>query len=360
MLKNFFNNFFPTPLFLKMPSFGLDISNDSLKFIQLISTKNGLKVNKYGEKKIPKGIVESGKIIDSPKLEKILTDLKKEQNIKSVRVSLLENQIYFFQKVLDKKNLGSIREAIELSLEENIPIPATEAIFDYEMIKETDTTLELQIAAISNNVIESYLNLFKNCALPVYSFEPEPEAIKRAIIKKDDMETCMIIDFGEKRTGVSIVSNNIVMFTSTLEIGGMMLSQMIEKNLNVPYEKAEEIKKEYGLRRNLQNKEIFFIILNGVSVLRDEIIKHQIYWDTHIDEDGNKKPPIKKVYLCGGDSNLIGLAEYFSVSMKIKVEIADVWTNILDKNKYIPEISFEQSLSFAATLGLALAEFEND
>ncbi|KKP78420.1 MAG: hypothetical protein UR77_C0003G0027, partial [Candidatus Nomurabacteria bacterium GW2011_GWC2_35_35] len=53
MLRNSYNRFFPTPKFLLLPSFGLDISDESIKFIELVKTKDGIKVNRYGEKKIP-------------------------------------------------------------------------------------------------------------------------------------------------------------------------------------------------------------------------------------------------------------------------------------------------------------------
>jgi hypothetical protein len=40
--------------------------------------------------------------------------------------------------------------------------------------------------------------------------------------------------------------------------------------------------------------------------------------------------------------------------------MANVWINITETEKYIPEISFDQSLSFASALGLALGDFEHD
>ena len=64
-----------------------------------------------------------------------------------------------------------------------------------------------------------------------------------------------------------------------------------------------------------------------------------------------------KVILCGGDSNLIGLAEYFSVSMKISVEMANVWVNITETENIFQDIGFGQSLTFASALGLALGRF---
>jgi type IV pilus assembly protein PilM len=356
----FFLRFFPPPNFLVAPSFGLDISDESLKFLELIPTKNGIKTGRYGERSIPHGVIESGKIVDSKKMEEILSSLRKEEGVKSVRVSLPEEQVYLFQLRLEKAGLKNVREEIELALEEHVPLSAEDAIFDYDLIKEDRESIEVQVATIPKNIIANYLSIFKHSQINVQSFELEAQAISRAIVKKGDLETYMIVDFGKKRTGIFIVSQGIVMFTFTLDLGGVMLTEMIQKNFNVNFEEADKMKQQYGLERNTTNKEIFPVILNSVSVLRDEIERHFLYWQTHKDEEGKNNPPIKKIIFCGGDSNLKGLADYISISMKSTVEMANVWTNIANTGSYIPEMTFRQALAFATAIGLALGDFDNN
>ncbi|MBY0376465.1 pilus assembly protein PilM [Patescibacteria group bacterium] len=342
------------------PSFGLDISDQSLKFLELIPFKDGVRLGRYGERKIPLGVIESGKIKDPNKLRDLLLALRKEVGVKFVRVSLPEEQVYLFQLDLDKVGLENVREGIELSLEEHIPIPAQDAIFDYEILSQDEKAMDVQVAAIPTNVIENYLSVFRESLISVQSFELEAQAISRAVIKKGDPETYMIVDFGQTRTGIFIVSAGVVVFTSTLDIGGASLTDMIKKNFNITLEEADKMKRDYGLQRNAPNKEIFPVLLNSVSVLRDEIVKNFLYWNTHQDEEGKDHPVIKKIILCGGDSNLIGLTEYLSVSIKCKVEMANVWVNITDTEKYIPDVGFNKSLTFAAALGLALGDFDYD
>ena len=358
MLRSSYNVFFPTPSFLSMPAFGLDISDESIKFIELMATTKGIKVGRYGERKIPAGIIEAGKIQDQKKIEEILISLRDQEGVRCVRVSLPEEQIYLYKLRLEKAGLESVREAIELSLEEHIPIPAEDANFDYEIITEDEKSLQIQVVAIPRGVMSDYLEVFENAQMAVKSFELEAQAIARAAIRKDDVETYMIVDFGEKRTGISIVSKGIVMFTSTIDIGGIMLTNTIQKNFNISFEEADKMKKEFGLQRNVENQEIFPVLLNSVSVLRDEVSKHFLYWHTHQDEEGKNNPSIKKIILCGGDSNLIGLTDYFSISLKTSVEMANVWINLINTEENIPDISFKKALSFAAALGLALGDFE--
>ncbi len=360
MPSNLCSRFFPVPKFLTEPSFGLDISDESIKFIKLIQTRDGIKINSYGERKIPAGIIELGKIKNTKKIEEILISLREKEGLKSVRVSLPEEQVYIFNLKLEKLGLENVRESIELSLEEYIPISAQDTIFDYDLLSEDEQNLKLHVAAVSKNVIEKYLTVFKNSNIFVKSFELEAQAITRAVIKKGDLETYMIIDFGKKRTGIFIISGGIVIFTSTLDVSGSILTNMIKKNLKINFEEAEKKKKKYGLENNIKNKEITSVLLNGVSPLRDEIIKHFLYWHTHKDEEGKKRPPIKKIILCGGSSNLIGLADYFSVGVKADVEMANTWINVIKTEGYIPEINFSQSLTFATAIGLALGDFEHD
>ncbi len=359
-LSRFFIHFFPIPRFFAMPSFGLDISDESVKFVELLSTRHGIKMGRHGERTLPPGTIEAGKIKDPRQIEAILSTLRKEVGIQSVRISLPEEQIYLFKLKLDKNGIKNVRQGIELVLEEHVPIGANDSIFDYEILGEDAEHLELQVAVISKNVIENYLSIFRNAKIKVQSCVLEAHAISRAIIKKGDPGTYMIVDFGKKRTGVSIVSDGVVMFTSTVDIGGASLNDAIAKNFNLSPEEAEKTKREHGLERNTTNREMFSVLLNSVSVLRDEVSRHFIYWHTHKDDNGKNNPSIKKILLAGGDSNLIGLADYLSVSMKTPVEMANVWTNIGSTQYYIPEMTKEQSLAFATALGLALGDFAAD
>lgn len=358
MFSNLFNRFFPLPKFFSEPIFGLDISDESLKFVEFIYTKDGIRVGRYGERIIPPGVIESGKIKDSKKMEEILTALRKEEKVQSVRVSLPEEQAYLFALKLEKLGLKNVLEGIELALEDHVPIVAEDAIFDYELVNENTQDLEVQVTAVPKDIIENYLLIFKRSQISVKSFELEAQAVSRVVIKKGDMDTYMIVDFGKKRTGIFIVSKGIVVFTFTLDFGGVMLTAMIQKNFNVSFEEAEKMKKKYGLGRNTDNKEIFAVLLNSASVLRDEIVKHFLFWQTHKNEQGENNPPIKKIIFCGGDSSLIGLADYISISMKSTTEIANVWINILNTENYIPEMSLNQSLAFATALGLAQGDFD--
>lgn len=357
MMKNFFSRYFPTPTYLNMNSCAFDISDESVKYGELSQTPFGLKLTKLGKEKIPEGVIVSGKIVDQKKIINILKDIRIKEKLHFIRVSLPEEQMYVFILSLPKINNQDLREMIYLQLEEHIPLKAEEVVFDYDLILEDDKSLMIEVSAVSNEIIEMYLSIFKQAGLVPISFEIEAQAITRAVVPRGENSTVMVVDFGYNRTGVSISYNGHILFTTTLDIGGLSLTEMLAKNFSLTFEKAEELKRSYGLSSTAKDNDIFPIIINGVSVLHDELDKQYIYWKTHSENNGFAHKKIDRIILCGGNANMVGLAEYLEASMKIKVEYANAWTNISDMKMNVPDMSFEDSLSYVTVLGLAIESF---
>lgn len=355
-MKRFYNTSFPIPPYLNMNTFAIDISDQSIKYGQLVATPNGLLFTKYGREKIPTGIVSSGKIINENELVKILEKIKKQQNIKFIRVSLPEEQMYLFSLSILKNDKVDLKNMILLQIEEYIPLKANDTVFNYDVIKEDEQNILVEVVALAKQTVLNYLSVFEKAGLVAISFEIEAHSIARSVIPPHYTHPVMVVDFGETRTGISISNNGHVVLTTTLPMGGSDLINMIAKNFSLTRKEAEQKRALYKLNTTSKAEDIFPAILNGLSVLRDELNKQSLYWEMHgSGKIQNEK--IDHIILCGGDANLIGLIEYLEASMKVKVENANVWTNIIDINKVIPELDFEESLGYATVLGLALGSY---
>jgi len=355
-MKRLYNHYFPTPSYLAMNACAVDISDQSIKYGELVATAYGLRLGRHGKEKLPEGVVVSGKIEKENELVKILKKIKEKENLYYIRVSLPEEQMYLFTISLPKTKEDNLRDMILLQIEEYIPLKAPDSVFDYDIISEDSQTVFVEVVAIAKVTIESYISAFNKAGLYPTSFEIEAQAIARAVIPSSDAGPVMIVDFGDARTGVSISKNGRVFLTTTLSIGGTDLTNMIAKNFSLSFDEAEKMKHEYGLTEVSKAQNIFPAILNGISVLRDELNKQCTYWETH-NSNNAKHEHINHIILCGGDANLAGLSDYLELSMKIKVENANVWVNILNTEEAVPEMSFEESLSFATVLGLSLGNY---
>jgi type IV pilus assembly protein PilM len=357
-MKQSYNRYFPTPSFLAMNSCALDISDKSIRYGELVSTPLGLRLGKFGYEKIPPGVVVSGKIENEDELVRILRNLALREHLHFVRTSLPEEQMYLFTIQLPVITNGNIREAILFQIEEHIPLKAGDTTFDYEIISQNEQTVFVEVLAIASSTIDSYLSVFKKSGLAPLSFELEAQAIARAVISYDDPGSVMIVDFGEARTGASIAHNGRVFFTTTLDIGGVTLTNMIAKSFSISFEEAEKMKISYGIGNSSSLEDIFPAILNGISVLRDELNRHYIYWKTH-EDDGIKHEKLDRIIICGGEANLAGLSTYLEASMMIKTENANVWVNVSDMKVSVPDMSFGESFGYATVIGLALGDYVN-
>lgn len=359
--KKTFFDFFPPPRSLMMPAVSLNLSDHSIK---VISIKGGHKpsLDFFGSEEIPDGVIQSGNINDRSKLIEILRSVKKKYNITFVRVSLPEEKAYVFKVRLPKvQSEKELRGSIEFVLEDNVPISLNEAVFDYSIIPNSEKKqgIEVGVYVLPQKIIGSYIGIFNDVGIIPLSFEIEAESIARAVIEEGDLSTYMIVDYGRTRTGFSVVSKGVVRYTSTADIGGDPIARIFEGAGISSREDVERFKNENGLIKDPEHPNLYMSLVNVVSVLRDEINKRYIYWHTHKDESGIVGEHISKIILVGGNSNLLGLDEYLSSSLKVRVERANVWTNITFDKDFVPPINFNQSLGYASAIGLALRDLKN-
>ncbi len=361
MKKNLFLRYFPTPDFLKMPSIGLDISDTSVRFVSFIDYKKNRVLGKFGQVNLPKDVVSHGEVKDKDKLIEILKEIKKDFSSNFVRVSIIENNSYIFKTTISKTedmNYKGVKAILNFKLEQNVPIKSEDAVFDFDVIDETEKSLELVVTVLPKKIVGQFAEVFGEVGLIPLSFEVEAQAVARSVIEDRKKGTFMVVDFGEERTGVSIVSDGIVQFTATIDIGEDDLIQSIQKDLNVSESEAEKVIKEKGFVNINSNNELFFAMLNTVAALKDEINKYLVYWHTHKDNvvKGKAVNVVEKIVLCGSGGALKGLDNYLSLGISLDVERANVWVNKFTFDDFVPEMDFPISLGYAAAIGLAMKD----
>lgn len=351
--ERFFSSF-PPPVFLNLKTAGVDISDSSIKVLGLKQTQYGRIPDFFEERKIAPGTIHQGGIENPESIIKVLTELREKYSLDFIRASLPEEKVYLFQTSVPFSNDEEhILNSIEFQLEEHVPIPPSESIFDYDIIKEKNNTIEVSVTVFPKTVIANYQSVFKAAGLTPASFVLEGQAVANAVVPNGDTQTYMIVDFGRSRSGISIVKNGVVSFTSTVEVGGNELTEAIKKYFKVDDAEAQKIKNKKGFINNKENEQLYNSLMSTVSALKDEINRHFAYWNT---KDANQKEEdkISKIILCGGNASLSGLPEFLSLGIKAPIESAQVWQNAFSYDDYIPTMSHEISLSYATAVGLTL------
>lgn len=344
---------------MTLPSYGVDISDTSLKYINFGDTPKG-KIQRplldWGEISIPEGALTRGQVLDNKALSETLKEFKNKTRAEYVRVSLPEERAYLFETEIKKNTpVKEIRSLLEFRLEENVPIPVREAFFDYDVLEseQNEKTVRVVVAAYARETIQAYYEACVAADLFPVAFEVEAQAMVRAVVPKNYKDTVMLVDFGKTRTGVGIVHDGALMYTSTIDYGGRDLSTALRKVLdNVSEDELTTIKNTQGLVSQGIDNQSFEALVGITSVIKDELLSRIQYW--HSQEYQNKIRRLEEIVLCGGSANLLGLPEYLTESLGIKTTRADIWQNAFSVNDYIPPIDLRHSYGYATAVGLAL------
>ncbi len=336
---------------------GLALTERYVHAVEFVNKGQRLELGRFGVRRMPAGAIQEGYVNDKAAVTETLRSLQKELGMEFVSTTLPEEKAYLFKTEVPKAAAENLREAIELRLEENVPLAATEAIFDYVVIPGSSNKdhIDVSVSTLPFKVVATYLEVIKAAGLKPVSFGVEAATLSRALIPRGDLRTFMIVSIGETRTALSVVSQGVVQFSLTIPFGGDALTEALEKHFAVGSEEAKKIKEEKGFVKSRENMELFFSLMNTVSAIRDEINKLFIYWQTHRNPPGSGRS-IEKIILCGRDANLAGFDEYLSLTMKVPVEIGNVWRNAFSYEEFIPPIPFLDSFDYATAIGLALPE----
>ena len=334
-----------------MPAGGIDISGSSVKCVLLRQKGLDAELASFMETPVPSGAVVAGDIEEPGRIVDILRSLRLRLGVHYAAASLSERKAYLYQTVVPES--ADFRAAVESDLEEHIPLPPGEVIFDFEPVRRSEEGMVLSVTAYARRIVQTYEKVFREAGIVLRSLEVESQALARAALSPiDKKKTLMLIDFGRRTTRIAIAENGVVAFTATLDVGGDTLTSAAMKLLNVPEPEAERIKNEKGFLMNEENKDLVEALMTTVSVVKDEVAKHLAYWNAPGVHDLPRKN-VEKIILCGGNANLRGFPEYLEGAIGLPVSIADVWSGAFSLDAYVPAMPFQTSLEYATAIGLA-------
>ena len=136
-------------------------------------------------------------------------------------------------------------------------------------IKSTRAFGEVLIAAIHNETISKYQDLMKNSNLSSSFAEIETFSAMRSTFSHE-LSTVLLIDFGASKTKLAVVEYGIIKSFHIVNRGSYDISNALSKSLSVPFAKAEEMKREFGLFGSSLDKSVEEITKLSVTYILNE------------------------------------------------------------------------------------------
>lgn len=174
--------------------------------------------------------------------------------------------------------------------------------------------------------------------LDILSIAAEPYAVARCLGGDEAGEfNAIFIDIGGGTTDIAVVRNGGVEGTKMFALGGRAFTKRLAQNLNIPFEKAEEIK--IGYSNGLLHKK-------SIKIVKDAVSEDCEVWLSGVELSLSEFPNVdllpSRILLCGGGSALPDIQRVlgkelwtkelpFSKAPKVKFIKPNDVTTIIDK-----------------------------
>ncbi len=168
----------------------------------------------------------------------------------------------------------------------------------------------------------------------------------------------MTLNIREDYTILSIVSNNVVLLTTTVPLGENSIRENLMKADSTLYEGKDITDKIFSIKTDYDD-DTFSSVLNIFSILKDEAEKFNNYLIVKSSNKKNLLPEnVDEIIVCGKSSALPGFLGYIAQYFYKEIIPANVWVNVFDLNDYVPKIKFIDSLDLAVLVGLAMPDLK--
>ncbi len=342
---------------------GVDIGSSSIKIVQLRKEKERAILQTYGELSLAgyaKTAAGQPMVLVQDKLQEALRDVVREAQAKASRavVSVPLKNSFVTTMSMPELTQGEMKEAIVYEARKYIPIPISETQVDWWVLPPDSTEaaqsaigsgrrqfINVLLVAVPNDTIAKYKNIFSVVGLAIEAFEIESFALVRAALRGEG-GTVLVMDMGASSTKTSIVDAGVVRATHNIDQGGRVLTQALQQSLGLDFERAELLKREFGVMRRPETQGAVSVLEPLIDVLMAEVERFVLEWR----RKGGRS--ISKVVLAGGGALLRGVDEVVVKRFGVEAQIANPFSKVIYPPFLEPTLK-EIGASFGNAVGLA-------
>ena len=219
---------------------------------------------------------------------------------------------------------SKLKNAIELEVEQYIPIPFANLYVDYEVIERTKEQITVLMCAVPRTVVDACISIAEKANLRVCLVEPSISAVARLLENTEEGELpTVIVDIGPASTDIAILDKSIRV-AGGLNVGGNTFTLDIAKKMKVPLENAHQLKVLNGLGVGSRQQKITSALAPSLERIINETRKVMRYYDERLSDHSK----IEQVLVVGGGANVPGIGDYFTNELIMPARVASPWQQL--------------------------------
>jgi len=341
---------------------GIDLGSKSIKAVELDSAFGRYEIHEYHELpfETPQTVSEGGTEV-SDLLKKLLLSLHRRPD--KIVMALSSRAVTFRNLQLPIRDKKAIQSTLAFELEDELPFPSEQTIYDYNVLSQAKTGTRLHVAATLRQHVAKFLNTvgvglsedFVDPDLVTTESWAYRGLLNRILSSSDQESPVLLAQIGHSRTLLYVHWRGEPIFTRELTWGGRDITAAIGRKYQITLDQAEDAKKDHGsvisasLRSEATAEQLEFsdTVIESLRPLMLEIQQVEMVCRNTT----NHK--LSLMYLAGGTSLLPGLQRVFEDELGIQIRPLQSLSGIATSGVTYSEQT-DASFSLAVSLALCL------
>ena len=337
---------------------GLDIGSSAVKAVELKAAGKGYKVAAFATEPVPPDSIVDGAIIDGAAVSDAIRRLfeNKAFKAKEVAASLSGNAVIVKKINLPVMTPAELGESILWEAEQYIPFDIQDVNLDYQILNPgtagDGNTMEVLLVAAKKEKIADYTGVIAQAGRNPVVVDVDAFALQNAYEVNYGLEpqqVVVLLNAGASAININILNGDQSVFTRDVSMGGNAYTEAVQKELNLPFESAEQAKK--GNQVEGVNYEEVRPVLHAMT--ENVLLEIQKTFDFFKATAASDR--IDRIVVSGGASRVDGFAEALQERFATTVETFDPFRKIAFDATRLNIADAENVLPTAAVaVGLAL------
>ena len=301
-----------------MKILGIDIGSKSIKAVELDSAFGRYEIRDYHE--IP---LEPGEE-PAAGLSRLMHTLPRRPD--RVITAVKTGVVTFRNLDLPAKNKKALQAAIGFELEDDLPFPIDQAVYDYSVVGHSKQLSKVHVATTLQKNIAAHLHVCHSADLDPDLVTTEAWAYRTSFNKilaaEPETTPKLLVQIGHERTTIYCHFNGQPIMAREVLWGGRDLTSAISRSYSITLSQAEQTKLDHGfilpeLQRNDATREqVEFSdnLLQSTQALLRELRQALLTAKTET------KQQITTIYLAGGSSLLPGFLPFLEEQLATEIK----------------------------------------
>jgi type IV pilus assembly protein PilM len=338
---------------------GLDIGSSAVKAVELRPAGKGYKVAAFGIEPVPPDSIVDGAIIDGGAVADAIKRLfgNKAFKTKEVAASLSGNAVIVKKISLPVMTDSELAESIYWEAEQYIPFDIADVNLDYQILDagtgpDSKGTMDVLLVAAKKDKIADYTGVITQAGRIPTVVDVDAFALQNAYevnYRLDAGSVVVLLNAGASAININILSGDQSLFTRDISMGGNAYTEAVQKELNLPFDRAEMAKK------GMPVEGITFEDVRPVLHAMTENVLLEIQKTFDFFKATASTDRIDRILLSGGASLVDGFAASVGERFNAPVETFDPFRTVAFDAKKLGVDHIEYLMPTAAVaVGLAL------